>query len=133
MLLETSKGGFSPVTGPDADHFFKCRDKDFAIANFPGPRPFSDGLQNSGNQLIRRQDRDLYFGQEVNRILGAAVNLGMTLLTAEAPYLGYGYSLHADTVEALLYFIQLVRSDDRINALHHEPFCVLDSGAIFLE
>jgi hypothetical protein len=34
------------------------------------------------------------------------------------------------TVEAALHFIQLMRPDDRINALHHEPFSFLESSAI---
>jgi hypothetical protein len=54
----------------------------------------------------------------------------MTLLTTEPPHLGHRDPLDADAVKAALYFIQLMRPDDRINALHHEPFYFLESSAI---
>ena len=69
---ETSKGGFSPLAGAYADHFFEGCYKDLAIAYFPGPRALGDRLQNPGNQLVGRQDRDLYLRQEVDRIINAA-------------------------------------------------------------
>jgi hypothetical protein len=79
VRCDPSKRGFSAVAGADANYFFECSNKDFAIADFSGPRTFGDGLDNLRNQVVRGQDGDLYFRKERNRVLGAAVDLGMAL------------------------------------------------------
>jgi hypothetical protein len=126
----SSKRSFSPVTGANADHLFECRYENLAIADLSRSRPCGDRLKNLRNQVVGRQNRDLYFWKELNRVLGAPVNLGMPSLASEAPDLTYSDTFHSDAREAALYIVQLARPDNRINALHREPLCFLDSSAI---
>ena len=61
---------------------------------------------------------DLHLGQEVDDVLGAAVQLGVALLAAEALDLGHRDALHADGRERLAHFVELERFDDGCDQLH---------------
>ena len=61
---------------------------------------------------------DLHLGQEIHHIFGAAIELGMALLPAEALGFDHGDALQADFVQRLLHLVQLERLDDRFDLLH---------------
>ena len=61
---------------------------------------------------------DLHLGQEVDHIFGAAVELGMALLAAEALDLGDGDPADPDLVQRVLDVVELERLDDRLDLLH---------------
>ena len=61
---------------------------------------------------------DLDLGQEVDDVLGAAVQLGVALLPAEALDFGHRDALHADRGQGLAHFVELERLDDRGHHLH---------------
>ena len=48
------------------------------------------------HQRVGHHDLDLHLGQEVDRVLRAAVELGVALLAPEAPHLGDRHADHAD-------------------------------------
>ena len=52
------------------------------------------------DELVRDDDLDLHLRQEVDDVLGAAVELGVALLAAEALHLGDGHALDADARQA---------------------------------
>jgi hypothetical protein len=55
-----------------------------------------DGLDAAIDVAVLDHDLDLDLGQEVDHVLGAAVELGVALLAAEALDLGDGQTRHAD-------------------------------------
>jgi len=63
----------------------------------------------------------LDLGQKVHDVLGAAVQLGMSLLTAESLDLADRETLHTDTRQGLFDLVELERFDDRLNLLHKSP------------
>ena len=61
---------------------------------------------------------DLHLRQEVDHVLGAAIELGVALLAAEALHLGDGEPGDADLGERLAHFVELERLDDGFDLLH---------------
>ena len=61
---------------------------------------------------------DLDLGQEVDDVLGAAVELGLALLAAVALGLEHGHALDAQLLQRLLHLVQLERLDDGFDLLH---------------
>ena len=51
--------------------------------------------------VVRHDDLELHLGHEVDHVRGAAVDLGLALLPAEALHLGDGHALDADLAERL--------------------------------
>ena len=69
-------------------------------------------------QTVLDDHLQLHLGQEIDDIFGAAIQLGMALLPAEALRLGDGDAADADFVQRLLHLIQLERLDDRFDFFH---------------
>src|SRR3546814_13936461 len=70
------------------------------------------------DQVVLQDDLDLHLGQEIDDVLGAAVELGVAFLAAEALGLGHRDALDADLVQGFLHLVQLERLDDRFDLLH---------------
>ena len=79
------------------------------------------------------------FGQEVHHVFGAAIELGMAFLPAEALRLDDSDALQPNLVQRLLHFVQLERLDDRLDLLHlvhagpgptRPPLCSSDSTPV---
>jgi hypothetical protein len=68
--------------------------------------------------VIGDHDLDLHLGQEVHGVLRAAVQLGVTLLAAEATHLGHRHADDADLGEGFLHVVELEGLDDRLDLLH---------------
>ena len=71
-----------------------------------------------GSMLVGEHHLDLHLGQEVHDVLGAAVELGVALLAAEALGLDHGHALQADLLQRLLHLVELERLDDGFDLLH---------------
>src|SRR5687768_15009420 len=84
------------LAGADANDFFQIEHEDLAVADLAGVRRFLDRLDHLLEQLGLDRGFDLHLGQEVDHVLGAAVELGVALLPAEPLDLGDGDALHAD-------------------------------------
>ena len=59
------------------------RHKDLAVAYFSGPRGLDDGINRRLHLVIGDDHLDLHLGQEVDDVLGTAVELGMAFLPTE--------------------------------------------------
>ena len=82
------------------------------------------------DHLVLDDHLDLHLGQEVDDVFGAAVELGMALLPAEALGLDDGDALEADLVQRFLHLVELEGLDDRLDLLHLlEPPPHADAGA----
>src|SRR5690606_29343602 len=107
-------------SGSDADCLLDRRYEDLAVTDAPGfGRPLN-GLDGLVEQLVGNHDLDFYFGQKVDDVLGAPVELGVPLLTSEAFGLEDRYALQADLLKSLFHFIELEGFDDCFDLLH--PF-----------
>src|SRR5690606_21337166 len=58
---------------------------------------------------------------EIDDVLGAPVQLGMSLLPAETLGLGHGDPRDSDFVQRLLHFVELERLDDGLDLFHWSP------------
>ena len=68
--------------------------------------------------VVAHDELDLDLGQEVDDVLGAAIQLGVALLAAEALDLGHRQARDADLGQRLAHFVELERLDDRFDLLH---------------
>src|SRR5262249_23962783 len=78
----------------------------------------AEGVGELGEEWVGHDDLDLDLREEIDRVLAATIQLGVALLTAEAPHLVHGHADHADAGERLLDVVQLERLDDRLDLLH---------------
>ena len=70
--------------------------------------------------LVGQHDLDLHLGQEVDDVFGAAIELGVALLAAEALGLGDGDALQPDFLQRLLHLVELERLDDGFDLFHDD-------------
>ena len=84
-----------------------------------------DGVDDGLGPVVLDQHLDPDLGDEVDRVLGAAVVLGVPLLAAEALRLGQGHALHAHVLQDVLDVVELERLHHRNHELHrrtpHDP------------
>ena len=78
-----SDGIESRFTGPDPNGLFDIGHEDLAVADAPGLGRPPDRVDRPIDQFIGYHDLDLNLRQEVHDILGAAIELGVTLLPPE--------------------------------------------------
>src|SRR5437867_5785041 len=94
-------------------------DEDLAVADVAGLGPAGAHFVDLVDEVVRNDDLDLDLGKEVDRVLAAAVELGVALLPAEAAHLRHGHPDHPDGGERLLHVVQLERLDNRLDLFHH--------------
>jgi hypothetical protein len=100
----------------------RLTDEDLAVTDLAGVGGLGDGLDHLIELVVGDGDFDLHLGQEVDHVLGTAIQLGVAFLPAEALDLGDGDALHADLRERLAHVVQLERLDDGSDQLHEaEP------------
>src|SRR5450755_1892616 len=106
------------LAGPDADHAFDCRDEYLAVADLSSLGGLDDGVDATLGVAILDDDLYLHLGKKVDHIFRAAVELGVTLLPAEALDLGHREARYADLGQRLANFLKLERLDDRRDLFH---------------
>ena len=84
----TSDGVQAGLPGPDANGFLDVGHEDLAVADAPGLGRAPDRVDRLFHQIVPDHDLDFDLGQEVQDVLRAAVEFGMTLLPPET--LGFG-------------------------------------------
>src|SRR5436309_1784084 len=108
----------SALSGADADHVIHGRDEDLPIPDPPGARPADDGVYRLPHPVIRHQQGDVYLGQEIHHVLGAAIELGVALLTPESLDLLHRQSGDSGLRKGFHHLIEHERLDDRVDSLH---------------
>src|SRR5262245_4347413 len=106
------------LAGADADDLFDRGDEDLAVADAAGAGGLLDGLAGAFHLVVLEHDLQLHLGQEIDHVLGAAIELRMALLAAEALGLRHRDALDADLVQGLLHVVELERLDDGFDLLH---------------
>src|SRR5256885_9329580 len=109
---------FVGLAGADAHNVLDAGDEDLAVADLAGARRLDDGIDGALDLVVRHHHLDLHFRQEIDHVLGAAVELGMALLAAEALDLGDGQAGDADFGERFAHFVELEGFDDGLDLLH---------------
>src|SRR5690606_12446587 len=97
---------------------FEGSHENLAVADLARARGVFNGFHGAVDQIVGQRDLDLYLGQEVDDILGAAIELGMPLLAAETLDFGNRDPLHADPGEGLANLVKLEGLDDCSDELH---------------
>src|SRR5215470_5267549 len=81
------------LAGADPHRVIKPADENLAVADLPGPRRRRDGLDDLIGAIAGDRHFNAELGQEADGVLGAAVDLAMSLLTAVAFDLGDGHAV----------------------------------------
>ena len=84
-MESVSDGVCATVSSPDPDGLLDIEHEDLPVTDAAGSRGFGDRLDDIVDEAVLDDDLDLHLGEEVDDIFGAAIELGMALLPAEAP------------------------------------------------
>src|ERR1039457_3113953 len=106
------------LAGADADGVLDRGDEDLAVADLAGLGSLDDGIDAAVGVAILDDNLDFHLGQEIDDVLGAAIQLGMTLLPAKALYFRDGEAGDTDLGERLAHLLELERLDDGGDLLH---------------
>src|SRR5205807_4592899 len=87
---------FADLFRANANRVFHRKDKNFSVANLAG----FGRADNCGDCLLdhvaRHHDFDLHFGQEIDGIFAAAINLSVAFLATETFHFGHGHAFNAE-------------------------------------
>jgi outer membrane protein assembly factor BamD len=109
------------LAGADANHLFDRVDEDLAVADLAGACGSADCLDAAFQLIFFHHHLELHFRQEVHHVLGAAIELSVALLPAEALDLGHGHAGNTDLGQCLTHVVELERLDDGFDLLHGGP------------
>ena len=122
LLLKINHGvlqrRFAVLVVADADGFIDSGHEDFAVSDFAGSGCADDGLNGLVLDLVGDNDFDLYFGQQIDGVFAAAVELSVALLAAMAAGFQNCHAFNAGFEEGILHGIQLGGLEDCLNLLH---------------
>src|SRR4029453_6886700 len=108
----------SHLAGADAQRLLDAQHPDLAVADRAGAGTVDDRLEHVLDRAALGQDLAPRLGQQLDLVLGAAVDLGVAALAAEAAGVGHGQALDADALPRRLPLFQFERVDDRHDQLH---------------
>src|SRR6476620_7537178 len=120
-----SDGRFARFTGAYADHLLHRRHEDLAVTDLARARSLDDRFDRALHHRVADDHLDFHLRQEVDDVLGAAVEFGVSLLPSEPLDLRHGQSGDSDLRQRLADFVELERLDDRLDLLHRR----LSSGS----
>src|SRR5215472_12640300 len=126
--LESIRAG---LAGADAHDLLEVEDEDLAVADFARVGGLLDRLDHSIEQIALDGRFDLDLRQEIDDVLGAPIQLGMSFLTPESLDLRDSDPLHADRGERLSNLVQLERLDDGGNQSHFSPLVIKRINPVF--
>ena len=118
LTYPASDGIRALFASADPDSLFDTHHKDLAIADFVCARSVLNHLYSSFDERIIEYHFDLKLREEVDHVLGAAIDLGVPLLPPKALDLGDGHAGDADFVQRILYLVELEGFDDRFDFFH---------------
>jgi hypothetical protein len=116
----TASSLLAGFAGADADHLLHVAYEDLAVADLAGTSRLGDCLDRALHQRIGHHRLDLHLGQEVDHVLGAAIQLRVALLPAEALDVGDGEPSHSRLGERLADFVELEGLDDGGDLFHDQ-------------
>ena len=105
-----------PASPVRTRHVVDRHGPDLAVADGAGAGRLDDALDETGRVGVVDQDLDLDLRHELDRVLGAAVHLGVAALAAEALHGRRREPVHTERLHRGLHVVELERLDD----CHHE-------------
>ena len=112
---------FVSFAGTDANDALQFSDENFAVANFSGVSRFADDIDDFIQLIVGNRHINLHFWQKVDAILGAAVELRVTFLTAKSFDFSDRQALKADGRLSFTHVFQFEWFDYHGNQLHKSP------------
>src|SRR5690606_38635320 len=106
------------LAGADAHDAVDVGHPQLPVADPPGAGGLGDRLDEAVDVAVVGQHVDADLGHEVDRVLGAPVDLGVPRLAPEALHLGDRHAGDAGALEGALDLVELGRLDDRGDELH---------------
>src|SRR5215831_5140332 len=106
------------LAGADAHGGVEREDEDFSVPDLTGLGGCDDRVDGFVDLIRCDRHLDLNFRQEAHRVLRAAVNFRVALLTPVTLDLGHGHPVHADPGESVADLVQFERLDDGHNDFH---------------
>src|SRR6266496_4756002 len=123
---------FAALPGANPDDLLDRGDEDLAVADLARPCRLDDPFDRPLDLLVGEDQLHLDLREEVDDVFGAAIELGVALLAAEALHLGHRKARDADFGQRLAHFVELERLDDRFDFFHGGCCRVDDCGPISL-
>src|SRR5437868_14017272 len=117
-LSAKSEGRGIRLTRADANRMGEVDDEDLAVADLAGLCSRGDGVDGFVDLVRGNSDLDLDLGQEAHGIFGAAIDFGMTLLSAISLDFRHRETVNANGGQGVPDFFELEWLDDRHNNFH---------------
>src|SRR5690242_4653297 len=113
-----SQGVGVDLAGADPHHLIDRAHEDLSVAGLAGDRGLADRLDDRVDAVVGDRGLELDLGQEVDDVFGAAVELGVAFLAAEALDLGDRDARDAHLRERLADVVELEGSNDGGDEFH---------------
>ena len=125
FLLAFLKRRFAVFVVADSDGFVDAGDEDFAVADFAGAGGADDGGDGLFLERIGDDDFDFDLRQEIDGVFAAAVELGVSFLTAVPSRFQDGHAFNAGFEERVFDGVQLGGLEDGFDLLHKSQILAL--------
>src|SRR5262249_44097216 len=100
------------------DDGVEVADPDLAVADLAGLTGSDDGLGDLVGVSVVDDDVDTQFGEELDFVFGASVDLGVAALAAVPSYFSDGHALDPGVTHGFGHVIEFVRLDDGHDCSH---------------
>ena len=108
----------SSFAGSDPDRFFHFGYKDFAITDFSGLRLFQNRLDGTLRPIIGDNDFEFNLWKKIHGVLGAAIDLAVSLLPAKSFYLAQSHSFDAGGHQGFLHRLSFKWLNNGLDFFH---------------
>ena len=109
---------FAALLIANSDCVVHLGEENLAISDFPGARGRYDCLHCLLDEIVCQDQLQLEFGNQIDGIFSAAVDLGVSLLPAMSAGFEDGHAFDANLVKGVLHGIQLRCLDHRFELGH---------------
>src|SRR5690606_7067322 len=108
LMMWLSERVFAGLAGAHPQDALEVEHEDLSVADLAGARGLCDGLDRGFGQCVRHRRLELDLTNEVHRVFGTAVDLGVTRLRAEALDLRHHHPPDTDGDQRLADLVELV-------------------------
>ncbi len=114
-LLQSAVAGLAGANAPD---LVQVGHKYFAVTDLAGFRTLDDGFDGAFDEVIGHGDLNLRLRQEIDHVLGAAIQFSMATLPAEPFDFADCHALNTDLAQCVANVVEAKRFNDGGDKLH---------------